>query len=333
MGEAELHAFNKSLIIAAADQTPDGLDLRFAMKFGILYSLALLALSLLVGGCGDEVQREYVKIKGSETVLPISLRLAERFTNLDTVPAVSVTGGGSGVGISSLLSQNTDIAMASRRMKLQERLRFKQRELPYEERIIGYDALAVIIHPSNPIDTLTQDQLKKIYTGEVTNWQAFGGPNQNIVALNRESSSGTYGFFKGQVLDGDKFAKLQSVGANGELVEKVSSNEQAIGYIGMAYIDPGRTKPVKIYNPEVGRSVAPTMANATEGTYPIKRPLFYYFLASRKERIQPVLDFILSTPGQELVKSVGYPPNPEYYHPEASSADSSARTQGATPAS
>lgn len=286
-----------------------------AVRPVVLLHLALGLAAL--AGCSDR-PAGYVKIKGSETVLPISLKLAERFKDHSGETAVSVSAGGSGVGIASLMQQNTDIAMSSRQIKFNEKIRFLDRGLDVHERIVAYDALAVIVNPANPLDTLSLAQLKRIYTGEVTNWQALGGRDEPIVAFNRASSSGTYGFFQKTVLGGDRFGKLQSVGANGDLVEKVRDNPQAIGYVGIAYIDSSRSKPLKIHNPELGRAVTPSLKSALSGRYPLTRPLFYYFLPDDRQRIQPVLDFLLSPAGQRMVMSVGYVPNQAYYSPDDS---------------
>lgn len=272
-----------------------------------------LCICLLMAGCSGGSQKTYIKIKGSETVLPISLELAELFTTTPNLPDVSVTAGGSGVGIAALLEDNTDIAMASRAMKFQEKARFKAKGMEYVEVVVAFDALALIVHKDNPVDTLTLEQVQKIFTGEITNWQQVGGNDQDIVAFNRESSSGTYGFFKKKVLKGLKFGSLQSVGANGELVEKVSDNPQTIGYVGIAYADPSRVKPIAIYNPELKKSVAPSIPNAMNESYPLNRPLFYYYLAEDRNRLQPIFNYLLSQEGQEMVYNVGYPPNPEYY--------------------
>lgn len=268
--------------------------------------------SLLFLGCAHGGEN-YVKIKGSETVLPITLKLAEAFSDDPTKPNLAVTAGGSGVGIAALLQENTDIAMASRGIKFQEKVQFKEHGLRFVETTIAYDALAVIVHNDNPLDTITLENLSKIFRGELTNWKALGGPDETIVPFNRESSSGTYSFFKKAVLGGEKFGKLQTVGANGELVEKVASNPKTIGYVGIAYVGEGQVKRLKIYNPARGAAIDATIRTAMDNSYPLTRPLFFYHLERDAEKVRPVMDFILSSEGQRLVEASGYPPNPAYY--------------------
>lgn len=140
------------------------------------------------------------RIKGSDTVLPIAQQTAERFMTLNPNARVTVTGGGTGVGISALLDKTTDIAMASRSIKFSEKMKAKAAGEELVEVPIAYDALAVVVHPSNPVKQLTRKQLEDIFRGKITNWKQVGGDDRKIVVYSRETSSGTYEFFKESVL-------------------------------------------------------------------------------------------------------------------------------------
>jgi phosphate transport system substrate-binding protein len=257
---------------------------------------------------GCRQQSRYIKIKGSETVLPITLKLAEEFGKNANLPGISVSAGGSGVGIAALLEDNADIAMSSREIKFDEKIKFKERKTPYCETIIAYDALAIVTHPSNPIDSISLRQLKLIYQDSIKNWKEIGGQNHKIIPFNRESSSGTYEFFKSEVLKKQKFGKLETVGANGELVEKIAANPRSIGYVGIAYLAP-KVKTLKVYREPGTAAVAPTIKNTMQGRYPLARPLYFYYLCEKQKKLEKVLAYIASPKGQEMVKSVGYPPN------------------------
>lgn len=272
--------------------------------------VAGVMLLLALAGCGGD--KNYVKIKGSETVLPISLKLAEVALEDQALPKVSVTAGGSGVGVAALLQDNTDIAMASRAMKFEEKISFRNKGFDFVEITVGLDALALIVHPDNPVQGLTLKQIKDIFQGKIANWKEVGGKDMPIVAFNRESSSGTYGFFQKKVLKKERFGKLETVGANGELVEKVAGSENTIGYVGVAFLNE-QVKALPVMNEELGKPVEPNIENSMNGAYPLTRPLFYYYLKQREARVKPVIDYITSQEGQELVLSVDYPPNPEYY--------------------
>ncbi|MCS7084993.1 MAG: phosphate ABC transporter substrate-binding protein [Bacteroidia bacterium] len=282
------------------------------MKFA--WPAFVVKVACTIAACGN-LETRYVKIKGSETVLPIGLKLAEECARRKDLPDVSVSAGGSGVGIAALLNGNADVAMSSRAIKLEEKIKFALKNREPMEIVPAYDALAVIVHPSNPLDTITLADLKKIYQNKVSRWSEIGGPDRPIVAFNRESSSGTYEFFKQKVLDNETFGNLESVGANGELSEKVSDNPNAIGYVGVAYVDKNRVKVLKVYNPAVGRSIAASVDASLEGLYPLARPLYFYYLKGAPPTVTRIMDYILSSEGQQAVRSTGYPPNPRYYRP------------------
>ena len=248
------------------------------------------------------------KIKGSDTCLPVSQTEAENFMNKNKGTKVTVTGGGSGVGISALMEGTTDIAMSSRKMKFDEKVRLQEAKKNAKEVVIAYDALAVVVHPSNKVDNLTREQLEGIFTGKIKNWKEVGGADTKIVAYSRESSSGTYEFFKESVLKNKNYMNgILSMPATGAIIQSVSQTKGAIGYVGLAYVN----KDVKALHVsyDAGKSfVEPSFANAKNKTYPIVRPLFYYYEAKTEGRVKPFIDYVLSAEGQETVKKVGYIP-------------------------
>lgn len=262
----------------------------------------LIALSLL------SISASAQRIKGSDTVLPVAQQTAERFMNQHPDTRVTVTGGGTGVGISALLDNTTDIAMASRPIKFSEKMKIKSAGEDVAEIVVAYDALAVVAHPSNPVKQLTRQQLEDIFRGKITNWKQVGGDDRKIVVYSRETSSGTYEFFKESVLKNKNYmANSLSMPATGAIIQSVSQTKGAIGYVGLAYVN----KDVKALHVsyDAGKSfVEPSFANAKNKTYPIVRPLFYYYEAKTEGRVKPFIDYVLSAEGQETVKKVGYIP-------------------------
>lgn len=248
------------------------------------------------------------KIKGSDTCLPLTQTEAENFMNKNKGTSVTVTGGGSGVGISALMEGTTDIAMSSRKMKFDEKVRLQEAKKNPKEVVIAYDALAVVVHPSNKVNNLTREQLEAIFTGKIKNWKEVGGEDLKIVAYSRETSSGTYEFFKESVLKNKNYMNgILSMPATGAIIQSVSQTKGAIGYVGLAYIN----KDVKALHVsyDAGKSfIEPSLANAKNKTYPIVRPLFYYYEAKTEGRVKPFIDYVLSTEGQAIVKNVGYIP-------------------------
>ena len=158
---------------------------------------ALIAIIIAASCCNASAQ----KIKGSDTVLPLTQALSEIYMAAHPAATVTVTGGGSGVGISALLESTTDIAMASRRITFNEKMKMKQSGHEPCEFVVAYDALAVVVNPANPVKGLTREQLEAIFRGKITNWKEVGGNDAKIVVYSRETSSGTYEFFKESVLE------------------------------------------------------------------------------------------------------------------------------------
>ncbi len=249
-----------------------------------------------------------VTIKGSDTVLPLAQKEAEQLMKNDANISVTVVGGGSGVGLTALIDGTTDIAMASRDLKTDEKLKFVENKTEIEKVIIAFDALAVIVNPANKVSQLTREQLEKIYIGEIKNWKEVGGADEKIVAYSRESSSGTYEFFKEEVMDKKNYATdVLSLPATGAIVQAVGQTKGAIGYIGLAY----ETKEVKqlAVSYDQGKNyVEPSVASAKDKTYPISRPLFYMYNKVNAAKVKSIIDYALSEAGQKDVSEIGYVP-------------------------
>ena len=254
------------------------------------------------------------KIKGSDTVLPVSQEAAETYMAAHPGGRVTVTGGGSGVGISALLDGTTDIAMASRSIKFSERMKLKKGGKQLREAVVAYDALAVVVNPGNPVTNLTRQQLEDIFRGKVTNWSQVRdavtgkrGEDLKIIVYSRETSSGTYEFFKTSVL-GEKnyMAGVLSMPATGAIIQSVSQTRGAIGYVGMAYVNK-RVKALKV-SYDGKNFVYPSMATGRNHTYPIIRELYYYYTADKERVVKPFISYLLSGAGQRIVMKSGYVP-------------------------
>lgn len=259
-------------------------------------------------GAEDKSQAVSVTIKGSDTVLPLAQKEAEELMKTNPEVSVTVVGGGTGVGLTALIDGTTDIAMASRDLKTEEKLKFSEAKKEIETVTIAFDALAVIVHPSNKVKELTREQLEDIYTGKIKNWKEVGGEDAKIVAYSRESSSGTYEFFKEEVMDKKNYASdILSMPATGAIVQAVGQTEGAIGYVGLAY----ETKEVKqlAVSYDQGKTfVAPSVASAKDKTYPISRPLYYFYDKVNAAKVKAVVDYALSAQGQKNVSEIGYIP-------------------------
>ena len=264
--------------------------------------------SIIAIGMAFSMQSTSIKIKGSDTILPVSQKEAELYMKKDAGTSISVIGGGSGVGIAALLDGTTDIAMASRKMKMSEKQKLIDAGKSVKETVIAFDALSVVVNNGNKISQLTREQLEDIFTGKTTNWKAVGGDDMPIVVYSRESSSGTYEFFKESVLKNKNYSpKAMMMPATGAIVQSVSQTKGAIGYIGMAY-EGKTTKALKVSYDKGKTFIAPSMETAKNKSYPITRPLQYYYLSSVEKKVKPFVDYVLSAEGQKTIQAVGYVP-------------------------
>jgi len=263
-----------------------------------------IILSLVV--LASIVTNAQVKVKGSDTVLPIGQKEAEEYMKAHKGENISVTGGGSGVGIAALIDNTTDIASSSRKIKLEEKLKVTEAGKSLKEVVIAYDALSLIVNPANKISQLTREQLEGIFTGKISNWKELGGDDLKIIVYSRENSSGTYEFFKEHVLKNKNFASSALLmPATGAIVQAVGQTKGAIGYIGIAYANKN-VKEVKVSFDKGKTFVIPSIATAKDKTYPITRPLYFYYTTQIASKVKSFVDYILSPVGQDIISKVGY---------------------------
>lgn len=263
-----------------------------------------LAIATLFFNSVAQAQR----IKGSDTLLPLTQELAEEYLAEHPEAEIIVTGGGSGVGIAALMENTTDIAMASRSIKFGEKMKFAEEGLKATEVTVAYDALAVVVHPSNPVARLTREQLEAIFRGKITNWKEVGGEDRKIVVYSRETSSGTYEFFKESVLENKNYmSSILSMPATGAIIQSVRQTKGAIGYIGLAYLNRYVKALAVSYDGGV-HYAEPSVENAINGSYPIVRPLYYYYDSRKEAEVSPFISYVISPKGQESVLEQGFVP-------------------------
>ncbi|MCX5754259.1 MAG: phosphate ABC transporter substrate-binding protein [Candidatus Krumholzibacteria bacterium] len=275
---------------------------------------ALLFLMLFVFAACGRSHKNSIQIKGSDTMVNLGQAWAEKYMERNPGNFIAVTGGGSGTGLSSLISSTCDCAMSSRNIKEKEiALANKRGVYPFEIKV-ALDGLAVVVNPENPVDKLTMDQLAGIFSGKTKNWKEVGGRDERIVVLSREVNSGTHVYFKEHVLRKmDKNSKEEfSPGAlmlssSQAIADEVAGNSSAIGYYGMGYIS-DKHKPVSIAKDAESPYVAPTIENIINGSYPISRPLLLYTNGQPQGLIKKFIDFALSAEGQEIVRATDFVP-------------------------
>ena len=281
----------------------------------VLLSAAVLGASSCGGASSAANNRSSIQNKGSDTLVNVAQAWAEAYREVNADIAVAVSGGGSGTGISAMMNGTVDIANASRKMKEKEIALAKKNGIEPIEFIVGYDALAVYVHKDNPIESITIAQLADIYgeNGQTTKWSQLGvtlpdGVDDEIIRVSRQNNSGTFAYFRDAVLGKGNNYKLGSVDMHGskDVVETVHKTPSAIGYSGLAYAtDEVRMVPVST---DGGAPVVPSVATASDRTYPIARPLFMYTAGQPAGAIKEYMDWILSAAGQKIIEEKGYAP-------------------------
>lgn len=275
------------------------------MKMKKSFLAGMLILGALFTGCGGAKESKVIQAKGSDTILNVTQGIAEEFMQKNPKAKIAVTGGGSGVGISALLNKTTDIAMASRAMKQSEIDKAKELGIGVEEVVLGFDGITLIVNQNNQVKGLDSVTLGKIFRGEITNWKEVGGDDAKIVALSRDSSSGTHEFFKEHVIRGGEKNNLEYgpetlyMPSNEAIKQEVKSNKYAIGYIGMGYMDDS------VHSLAID-GITPSKENVSNKTYPIAREVYWYVPSERTGTMKELVDFAISNDGQSIVESEGF---------------------------
>ena len=266
----------------------------------------LLVLTILAST--NVMAQEKLHIEGSTTVGPIADGFAEVFNKLYPDVSITVNKSGSGTGASALIDGRCDIATMSRFMKDQEFKDAVAKNVFPVAHVIAMDGVCVVLHPSNPINALTTEQVRNIYTGKITNWKELGGPDLSIVVISRDTSSGTYETFENFVMNKEKMAPaVEQVSTNPQMFGRVESTRAAIGYVGFGFVKTG-VKAVTL------NGIKPTVQTILNGQYPVSRPLFMFTNGYPKlgSITQKFVSFYLTEEGQEVIEDKGFVPVTNY---------------------
>ncbi|GAB4284346.1 MAG: phosphate ABC transporter substrate-binding protein [Coriobacteriia bacterium] len=287
------------------------------LSIGLVAALLVGALALTGCGAAEDGSGEAgdgselsgtIDIQGSDTLLNVATAWSEGFMDANPGVDISVQGGGSGTGIAALINGTVDFANASREIKDEEREALEAQGGTVVEHRVAIDGIAVIVNPANGVADLTLEQLGRIYRGEITNWKDVGGADAEIVLLSRDSSSGTYEYFKEAVVAADDenaeyAASAKLLPSNQAIVEEVVGNEAAIGYVGLGYL----SDDVQVVAID---GVEASIETAADGSYPISRYLYMYSDGEPEGVMAAYLEWILGSEGQQLVADEGFVPLP-----------------------
>ncbi|OAZ03588.1 phosphate ABC transporter substrate-binding protein [Flavobacterium succinicans] len=266
---------------------------------------ALLVVVMMIGFSFTTTTK--ITVKGSDTMVILSQKWAEVYMRKNPSVFVQVTGGGSGVGIAALINGSTMIANSSRPIEQEELEKLKTK---YKQNGIqiacAKDGLSVYLNKTNPVNELTLAQLSDIFSGAITNWKQVGGSDAKIQLYGRESSSGTFEFFKDHVVKTDFAHTCQTLPGTAAIVNAVKKDKFGIGYGGAAYAE--GVKDCKVKKDAKSKGILPTAATIKNKTYPISRYLFMYLREKPTGETKKFIDWILSDEGQNVIVEVGYYP-------------------------
>ncbi len=280
-------------------------------------ALPVLAAALLFAACAETDTANQIVIQGSDTEVQLVSAIVEAFSVDHPDARVSVGGGGSAVGIAALINGETDIANSSRQMKPEEIQSGRDKGLDPREFILARDGLAVIVHPSNPVTALTLEQVARIYRGEATNWKDVGGDDLPIVLYGRQSTSGTFGFFRDTVVQADYAESMRQMEGTQAIVDAILGDKEGIGYAGAGYVagENGQAregiKPLSIAAKSGSEAISPLdMEAVLSGRYPIFRRIYQYLpgLPGKDSLVAQLLAFETSPRGMEIVRKQGFYP-------------------------
>lgn len=265
-------------------------------------------LVILLAGITSEARESIVVVSGSSTVMPLAELAAEEYNIMQDDYTVNVKSGGSGVGIVDVAEGRSDIAMASREVKLEERQRYETPTLRFIEQTVGYDAICLVVSDQvydSGITSLTTDEVRRIYSGDIANWKDLGGPDMEIFAIGRRPGSGTRDTFN-EIIMGSREAETPGVsydcGESSEVKFSTRKSDNAIGYMGYSFVMTGDTKVVSL------DGVAPTIENIKSGAYPLARKLYFVTLGKPTPGAKAFIDYILSPVGQNIAIENGFIP-------------------------
>lgn len=270
---------------------------------GCMRTIKLVLIAGMVLFSVNAVFAQNIVIKGSTTVLPIIQKVSEAYMAEYPEVKISISGGGSGNGIKAIIDGTTDIAMSSRFIKTKEVSQAVEKGSYPVPFAVSYDCIVPVVHPENTVVNVTLKQLKNIYNGKITNWSELGGADKKIVVISRDTSSGTYEVWAEMVLSGDRVfpgALLQA--SNGAVMQAVSKNPHAIGYVGLGYLDKS-VKQLSIDN------IMGSSKTTLDGTYAVSRPLFLFTRDWPKGQVDRFIKYLMDPQkGQKLVSEIGFVP-------------------------
>jgi phosphate transport system substrate-binding protein len=268
----------------------------------------LFSVCLLVLLCACSTDQRTIRIKGSDTEVNLAVQLAESFHEVGEANFVSISGGGSGLGVASLLNGTADIANSSRRMNEEEIKLFNTRHVAIDSFVFAIDAIAFVVAEDLGMDSINVLDLARLLSGKVNDWSRLAGKDLPVTVYGRQSNSGTHDYVKHK-LGIDFSPHARQMNGNAQILEAIKSDHSGIGYVGAGYVLHGGSKGIKvltIYTDQQKATSPLDPATITAGNYFFQRPLYQYFKRNSYEKVKSFLDFEKSSQGKKIILDAGY---------------------------
>lgn len=283
--------------------------------------IVLIFLVAALGGCGKkskekaesaretETESKTLTIKGSDTMLPLLTALAEAYERAHPDIQISVTDGGSTVGIAAVIDGTVDLCMSSRAVNTEEGKRANYRRIELQDVIVALDGVTIIVNPQNPVNELTISELRQIFNGKIRNWREVGGLDQDIQVISQNADSGTSTFFKERVLQKENYKSgIQIATSNAVVVQSVDREFWSIGYVGFAFAQNAGVKVIRVKENPAKPAILPSYVTIRDGSYPLERPLHIYAGKKVSNLILSFLEFVFYPENQQIAREKGYVP-------------------------
>lgn len=289
--------------------------LKKRLKLPFVFGVPVLVLAFLMPACRRSEHLERIQVKGSDTEVNLVLELAEAYMEREPAVSISITGGGSGVGIAALMNGKTDIANSSREVGEAERMYAHRRGVEIYPTVFAADALVIVANPDAGVDSLTISQVADLFTGSVKNWQEVGGNSVPVSLYGRQSNSGTFLYFRKTVLGRDFSPDLKQMNGTAQIIEAVKNDAGGIGYVGLGYVARpdgaihNGLKIIRLKKNETSPAASPLDTLALQnGDYPLLRPLYQLTDGKPTGLVEAFLQFETSPAGQQIIVKNGYLP-------------------------
>ncbi len=303
------------------------LSLVMIRPYGTVIFIVFFALS----GCRQVADFRFIKVMGSDSEVNLVLSMAEKYMQRDSLASIGIIGGGSGMGIASLINQRAQLANSSRELTEKETNLLKEKNIEILRLVFALDAIAFVVHKDHPLDTITLSQVSELYQGNIRDWSEISRQQGPVRLYGRQSNSGTYLYLRDQIVKAEYHNSLLGLNGNAQILEAIRQDVSGIGYVSVGYLE-GKSasekqiKVLMVKNEENGNCYSPlSQEDLKAGLYPVQRPLLQFLALPASDLALDFVQFELSAEGQDMIRKNGYLPLDTLTHQQMLKALTKAR--------